>query len=158
VAAVALVVGYVVVRFNYSRIPPLPRLAGIVAAVVGVAEAAFGWTLRTRIRESTRTRGADDRAPADPGRRPVPALTAARALLAAKATALAGAAVGGLWLGVLAVVWPQAGQVLAASADRTTALIGVVGAAVMTAGALVLERCLRTPDDPPGAPRTTDPR
>ena len=140
VAVVAVLLGYLLVRLNYGSIPPLPRFAGVAAAALGVAEAIFGNGLRTRIR-------ADRRAGGSAASPPVPPLTAARAVMAAKATALAGAAFGGLWLGVLAYVLPSAGQVVAARSDSVAAVVGLSGSVVMTAGALYLEFCCRAPTD-----------
>ena len=125
-------------RFNYRNIPPLPRLAGITAAVLGIGEALFGQGLRTRI-QADRTPGAPAAKP------PVPPLVAARAMMAAKATALAGAAVGGLWVGLLAYVLPDAGMVSAARSDSITATVGLASAVVMCGGALFLEFCCRAP-------------
>lgn len=142
----AAIAGYLLVRLNYGRMPVLPRLAGVAAALVGVAEAVAGWGLRGRIRAAAQARRSDQPPP-----RPVPPLTAARAVLAAKATALAGAAFAGLWLGLLAYVLPAADDVAAASADTVTAFIGLIGALVMIAGALFLEHCCRAPAEPPGA-------
>ena len=141
----AAIAGYVLVRLNYGRMPVLPRLAGVVAALVGLAEAVAGWGLRSRIRAASRPRRN-----AEPPINPVPPLTAARAVLAAKATSLAGAAFAGLWLGLLVYVLPASDDVLAAGADTVTALIGLVGALVMVAGALFLEHCCRAPVEPPG--------
>ena len=138
VALVAAVAGALVVRFSYSRLPPLPRLGGLAAALLGIAEALFGLALRRRIVGGRGPAGTSDRPP-------VPPLVAARALLAAKATALAGAAVAGLWVGLLVYVLPRSAEVEAAHADLPTAILGLVGAAVMVGGALVLESCCRTP-------------
>ena len=138
VALVAAIVGYLLVRFNYRNIPPLPRFAGITAAVLGIGEALFGNGLRTRIQA--------DRSPGAPvPKPPVPPLVAARAMMAAKATALAGAAVGGLWVGLLAYVLPDAGRVAAAASDSVTGTIGLASAVVMCGGALYLEYCCRAP-------------
>jgi hypothetical protein len=137
VAAVAALVGYLLIRLNYGRIPPLPRLAGVAAAIPGIAEAIFGYGLRVRIRERRRPDGS--------ARLPVPGLTAARAVMAAKATSLAGAAFGGLWLGLVGYVLPIAGRVLAARSDALTAAVGLSGSVVMLAGALYLEFCCRAP-------------
>lgn len=135
VALVAAVIGYLAVRWSYQRLPGLPALAGLPALVIGAGEAVYGLGLRRRIRDS-RT-----------GRRPVDGLSVARALVVAKATALAGAAVAGLWVGVLGYVVPAATTVAAAGSDRTSATIGLGCAIAMTAGALWLERCCRAPDD-----------
>jgi len=65
--------------------------------------------------------------------------------MAAKASSLAGAAVAGLWAGVLLYVLPSWSSVLAAQADGITAVIGLVGALIMVGGALFLEYCCRAP-------------
>ena len=138
VTVVAAVAGFLLVQISYSRFPALPRLAGLAAAVLGIAEALLGLALRSRIN-----------APLDEsGRRtrpPVPPLVAARAVMAAKATSLAGAALGGLWIGLALYVIPKASQIQAAQADLPTSLVGLAGAIVMVAGALFCESCCRTP-------------
>ena len=78
----------------------------------------------------------------------MPPLTAARAVMAAKATSLAGAAVAGLWIGLLLYVLPSWSMLVAAQSDGITGIIGLVGAAIMIGGALFLEHCL------PGADRS----
>ncbi len=140
VAAVGVVVGYLLVRLSYQRLPPLPRYAGVPAALLGIGEAVAGWGLRDRIRRSGRPSG--DGAAA----KPVEPLTAARAVITAKATSLAGAALAGLWVGLLLYVVPSWSDLAAARADGITGIIGLVGAVVMVAGALFLEYCCRAPD------------
>jgi hypothetical protein len=147
VALVAALLGYLLVRIDYGSIPPLPRLAGAAAAALGIAEAIFGNGLRTRIQAGGRTDGTRGPTGGDGLRPPVPPLTAARAVMAAKATSLAGAAFGGLWLGLLAYVLPSSGMVLAARSDAATAAVGLSGSVVMIAGALYLEFCCRAPRD-----------
>jgi hypothetical protein len=72
-------------------------------------------------------------------------LTAARAVMAAKATSLAGAAVAGLWVGLLLYVLPFWSTILAAQTDGIAGIIGLVGALIMIGGALYLEHCCRAP-------------
>jgi len=140
VALVAAVVGYTLVRLNYQRMPPLPRFAGAAAALLGIGEAIAGRGLRSRIRPPEHPRGAAQT------RAPVPPLTAARAVMAAKATSLAGAALAGLWVGLLVYVLPSWALLPAAQSDGVTGIIGLVGAVVMMGGALYLEHCCRAPD------------
>jgi len=140
VCLVAAVAGYLLVRVSYSSIPPLPRLAGLLAALLGLGEAVAGFGLRRRIRAAEQTLGAS-------ARRPVEPLTAARAVLVAKATALAGAALAGLWLGLLGYALPSWSAFAAAQADSITGFVGLAGAVVMVAGALFLERSCVVPRD-----------
>lgn len=143
VAAVAAgLAANVALQAAYGDLPPLPVLAGLTPLVLGVGEFVLALVLRARIR---RRRGA----------RPVDALAAARAVALAKASSIAGSVVGGAWLGVLAYVLPLSDRIDAAGSDTVSAIVGVVGAAVLVGAALWLEHCLRTPDDPgddPGRP------
>lgn len=139
--AAGLVINLLLGRF-YGSLPPLPAPAGLTFLVLGLAEAGVAVVLYRRIRRR-------------PGARPVDALAAARAVALAKASALAGALVGGAWCGVLAYVLPRRAQVAAAASDTVSAVIGVVGAAVLVAAALALEWCCRTPEDQ-DAPPTPD--
>lgn len=129
----------VVVQVAYGDLPPLPLLAGLTAAVLGVADIVLAAVLRARIRRR-------------PGARPIDALAAARAVALAKASSLAGALVGGAWLGLLAYVGPLADEVAAAADDTASAIVGAVGAALLVGAGLWLEHCLRTPDDPERRP------
>ena len=137
VALVAALAGYLLLRWNYHRWPPLPRLAGLPAGLIGIGEGIAAWGMRRRLTGH--------------GEPPAP-LVAARTVALAKASALAAAAFGGFWIGELAHVVPLAGEVAAAAGDRTTGFVGLIGAAVMLAGALLLERSLRTPPDPDPPP------
>jgi predicted phage tail protein len=69
-------------------------------------------------------------------------------VLVAKASSVAGAVVGGAWLGLLVFTAPQAGSIQAAGADTAAAAVGLGCALVLVGGALWLEHCCRTPDDP----------
>ncbi|MCO1655213.1 DUF3180 domain-containing protein [Pseudonocardia humida] len=142
---VAAVVAAILVRIAYGSLPAFPALGGATLGVLGVAEAIAGSALRARIRHR-------------PGTRPVQPLVAARAVLLAKASAVAGAIMAGAWLGLLVHVLPLAGEVSAASADSVAGWVGLACALLLVGGALWLEHCCRTPDDPEqdtGAGRTT---
>ena len=125
----------VLVQVAYGELPPLPLLAGLTPLVLGVAELVLAVVLRARIRHR-------------PGSRPVDALATARAVALAKASSVAGALVGGAWCGVLAYVLLLLDRVDAAGADTASAVVGVVGSAVLVGAGLWLEHSLRTPDDP----------
>lgn len=131
----ALLVGNLLVWLLYASIPRLPVAAGITLGVLGLAELVAGYLLRARIERR-------------PGARPVQPLVAARAVLLAKASAIAGAVVAGLWAGVLAYTLPRAGDVTAAADDSVSAGIGLGCALLLVGAALWLEHCCRTPDDP----------
>ncbi|MEV1294263.1 DUF3180 domain-containing protein [Pseudonocardia sp. NPDC049635] len=135
IAVVAALLGNILVQLTYSMIPPLPVAAGVTIGVLAVAEFGGGFVLRRRIER----RG---------GAAPVPALVAARAVLLAKASSVAGAVIAGLWAGLLMHTLPRADVVVAAFRDSVTAGIGLLCALLLVGGALWLEYCCRAPDDP----------
>jgi Protein of unknown function (DUF3180) len=135
VALVTAVLAGLLVRLSYGSLPQIPLLAGATLGVLGAAEAVAGNMLRARIRRR-------------PGTRPVQPLVAARAVLLAKASSLAGAIMTGVWGGLLAHVVPLAGDVTAAGSDSIAGAVGIVCALGLVAGALWLEYCCRTPDEP----------
>lgn len=139
-AAVAV---HLLVRLTYGSLPGFPLGAGVPLAVLGLAEAIGGSRLRARIRRR-------------PGTRPVQPLVAARAVLVARASALAGAIMAGAWGGLLGYVAPRSADIAAAADDTVAALVGLLGASCLVAGALWLQYCCRTPDDP-AAGRPDDP-
>ncbi len=142
IALVVAVLANLVFRLFYGSLPGFPLLGGMTLGVLGIAEAIGGRALRARIRRK-------------PGTTPVQPLVAARAVLLAKASSVAGAVVGGGWLGLLVFTVPQAGTIQAAASDTAAAAVGLACALVLVGGALWLEYCCRTPDDPddPGPPR-----
>lgn len=140
--AIAAVLVNLLLQLAYGDMPPLPQLAGTTLLAVAVVEMALGTTLRARIRRR-------------PGTRPVQALVAARAVMLAKASSVAGAITGGAWLGVLGYVLPLRSQLQSAASDAVSASIGVVCAGALVAAGLWLEYCCRTPDGP-GDPEPDD--
>lgn len=142
VAVAAGLVANLAVQVFYGDLPRSPLFAGLTPLVLGAAEIVLAGVLRARIRRR-------------PGARPVDALATARAVALAKASSLAGALVGGAWLGLLAYVGPLRDEVSAAGSDTASSLVGVVGSAVLVGAGLWLEYCLRTPDDPD--PRSDSP-
>ena len=134
-AAIAAVLVNLLLQLSYSELPTLPQPAGTTLLVFAIAEVVLGNTLRARIQQR-------------PGSRPVQALTAAKAVILAKASSLAGAITAGGWLGVLGYVLPLRSRSASAASDTVTASIGVACAAALVAAALWLEHCCRTPDEP----------
>jgi uncharacterized protein DUF3180 len=135
VALVTAVLAGLLVRLSYGSLPQIPLFAGATLGVLGAAEAVAGNMLRARIHRR-------------PGTRPVQPLVAARAVLLAKASSLAGAIMTGVWGGLLAHVVPLAGDVTAAGSDSIAGAVGIVCALGLVGGALWLEHCCRTPDEP----------
>jgi Protein of unknown function (DUF3180) len=132
----ALVLGglavHLLLRQFYGDLPPLPTLAGMSLVLLAAGEAAFGYSLRTRIRQRPRT---------------VQPATAVRAVALAKASSLLGALMAGGWLGVLVYVLPLRDEFRTAGSDAVSAAVGAVCALALVAAGLWLEFCCRTPDD-----------
>ncbi|MCE7009234.1 DUF3180 domain-containing protein [Kibdelosporangium philippinense] len=131
----AAVVLYLIMQSAYGSLPPLPTLAGVTLIIIAVIDVVLGFSLRSRIRRTK------------PGK-PVEALTAARAVALAKASSVLGAIMLGAWIGVLIYVFLKRGDIVAASNDTTSAIIGAVCSAALIAAGLWLENCLKTPDEP----------
>lgn len=134
-AVLAGLVVHLLLVAAYHDLPPLPRLGGTTLAMIGVVEAVLGYSLRSRIQRRR-------------GTRPVPPLTAARAVLLAKASSLLGAIMLGGWMAVVVYTVPRRDQSLAAAADAVTGIVAALCAAVLVGAALWLEYCCRTPDGP----------
>ncbi|WP_224387801.1 DUF3180 domain-containing protein [Pseudonocardia sp. ICBG1293] len=135
IAVVAALLGNIGVQLTYGMLPTLPVAAAVVVVVLAVAEVAGGVVLRRRIERRN-------------GAAPVPPLVAARAVLVAKASAIGGAVVTGLWVGVLMHTLPLSPVVVAAFRDSVVAGIGVVSALLLVGAGFWLEYCCRAPDDP----------
>ncbi|MDX8033849.1 DUF3180 domain-containing protein [Lentzea sp. BCCO 10_0856] len=139
-AAVAIVGGllaHLLLRLSYDTLPPLPLLAGSTLLVIAVVEVVLAFSLRARIQRR-------------PGARPVQPLTAARAVALAKASSVLGALMFGAWTGLLIFTIPVRDSFPAASNDLVAAVIGMISAVVLTAAALWLEHCCKTPTESSG--------
>jgi Protein of unknown function (DUF3180) len=132
--ASALVV-WLALRQWYGDLPRLSWFLPLSLGLLAAAEAIAGGQLRARIRRR-------------PGIRPVQPLVAARSLALAKASAVVGAVMLGVWAGLLLYVLPRLDYLAAADGDARTGSIGVVAATSLVAAALWLEWCCRTPSPP----------
>ncbi|MFZ2528701.1 MAG: DUF3180 domain-containing protein [Rhodococcus sp. (in: high G+C Gram-positive bacteria)] len=137
-AVLAAVVSWLLVRTTYGSLPPIPVYAGASLYPVAMLEAVLAFMIRSRVGK----REVGD------GPRQLHPITAARAVALAKASALVGAAVVGVWTGFLLFLLPQRSYVQAASEDTVGVVIGAVGGIVLVASALCLEHCCKTPEDP----------
>lgn len=135
---------WLLVRAFYGSLPPIPPYAG--ASLYLVAAALVGLALLIRSRVADRRIG--------PGLQELHPLTAARALILAKASALLGAGAAGIWLGMLVSILPERSRLTAAAADTTGVVVGSIAGLVLVAAALFLEYCCRRPDDPSEEPDT----
>lgn len=130
---------YVLVR---DLVPPIPLWAG--AMLYGLAAADL-W-----IAQLVRARLGKGRVGMGPGR--LHPIAVARALALAKASAYLGAVAPGFFGGVITFLLADGDRLAATHSDRPGAWIAMVGAVLLIAAALWLERCCRTPDDPDEQP------
>ncbi len=141
-AAFAAVATWLLVRSFYGSLPPVTVFAAASLFPVAAIESVLAFVIRARVDEHR----------IGVGPRQLHPITAARAVALAKASALVGSASAGVWLGVLLFLLPQRAEVTAAAADTTGAVVGVIAGIALTAAAMWLEHCCRTPDDPPDEP------
>jgi hypothetical protein len=137
VAIIAGLLAHLLLRLSYDSLPPMPALAGSTLFVIAVVEVVFAFSLRSRIQRR-------------PGARPVQPLTAARAVALAKASSVLGALMFGAWTGLLIYVIPVRDSFPAASNDLVAAVVGMISAVALTAAALWLEHCCKTPTESSG--------
>jgi hypothetical protein len=136
-AVAVTVITWLAMRQWYGDLPRLHWFLPLSLALLAIAEVLAANQLRDRIRRR-------------PGALPVQPLVAARMLALAKASAVVGAVMVGIWAGLLVYVVPKLGQLAAAPNDTATGSIGVLAALALTAAALWLEYSCRTPVPPDG--------
>jgi hypothetical protein len=145
-AVLVAIVGYVVVSLSYRWFPPITVWTGLSLLVVAVAEAGWAFHVKSKIGEG--------RIGDAPGW--LHPLAVARAVMVSKASAWVGAIAVGWWLGVLAYVLPKRTVLRVAGEDTPGAVVAAVSALALVIGALWLQHCCRSPDEPPedadGAP------
>jgi Protein of unknown function (DUF3180) len=143
-ATACALLAWLLLRLVYASLPPLPWTGVPALAVLALAEAWSGRSVRARLR----SRGGNG------GRVPIPPIAVARMAALAKASSLAAALIGGLAAGFLIYA---AGSLDKSSyrADAYAAAGTLAAAAALVAAALYLENGCRVPPDdeqPPGPP------
>lgn len=140
--ALATIVSVLLVSVSYRDLPPIPLFAGASLYPVALIELVLAFIIRARVNEHE----------LGDGPRQLHPITAARAAVLAKASALVGAASAGVWLGFGLWIFPKAASVRAASNDSPGVIVGLVAAILLVAAALWLEHCCKTPGEPPEEP------
>ena len=133
-------VGYLFVRLAYRYFPPITLWTGLSLLALAAGEAAWAASVRRRIRDGRIGVGAGRLHP----------LSVARSVAVAKASAWAGAAAFGGWIGVLAYLLGHRGELRVAAADTPGALVAAVSALLLVVAAQWLQHCCKSPDDPTG--------
>jgi hypothetical protein len=169
IVVVCALVTWPLLRHSYSSLPPLPWTVVPTLALLAIAEAVAGRTLRARITglDATRKNGAGryrpdfhptagpEFGPAASARRPRRLDPAAmvRTLALAKASAYAAAVVAGVAAGFLIYLVSSVARSQPHS-DLIAALAIFVAAVLLIMAAVYLERSCRLPDDSADGMRT----
>lgn len=137
IAVVAAVATWLLVRSFYGSLPPIGIAAGLSLYPIAIGEVGLAFFVRSRIGGNRVGDGPHQLHP----------ITVARSLALAKASALVGAAISGVWIGFLLHILPMASTVRAASSDRPGAIVGLIAGIALVGAALWLEQCCKTPKD-----------
>ena len=127
----AAVFGYLVVRGVYRYFPAVTLWTGLSLLAVAAGEAAWAWSVRSRIREGRIGVGGGRLHP----------LAVALTVAIAKAS---------WWLGVLAYLLPRRSELRVAAADAPGVVVAAVSAFALVVAALWLQHCCKSPGDPFG--------
>src|SRR5258708_37739488 len=95
IAAVSAALGWIVVKFTFASLAPLPWAAVPALTLLAIGEYMFGRNLGPRL-------------PGQPGAKPIPPIAGPRVVALAKASSAAGATIGGAAVRVLVFTSPPA--------------------------------------------------
>jgi hypothetical protein len=140
-AGIAAVIGYLAIHLLYRNFPPITLWNGLSLLGVAAVEAWWAVSVRARIR--------DGRIGVGTGR--LHPLAVARTVAIAKASAWAGAVMLGWWVAVLVYLLPRRTELRVAAADLPGTALAAVSAFALTAVAVWLQSCCKSPFDPEDA-------
>ena len=130
IGVIGVVLVYVLLIWTYRSLPRLPRTGPLSIFVIGLLELETANITRHRMAGRA-------------GTKPIAAITVARLAALAKASSLTGALLAGCWAALLIYTAVHWNQFATAGADLVTASLGLAASAILTAGALLLERVCR---------------
>jgi uncharacterized membrane protein len=133
-ALVAAAVAWLLISSNYGSIPRLPWVPPTFLLCLAIVDGILAPGIRARIEHR-------------PGTAPVNPLVAARLVVLAKTSALAGALFGGLYAGFTLWLVTELGTLRQVSDDLPQAALGLFGSAALVVTGLALERACRVPED-----------
>jgi hypothetical protein len=147
ITVVCAVLGWLLLRGLYAKLPPLPWTGVPALLIAAFAEAGSGRDLKARI--AARRGGGSGQGTGRGGRelKPPAPLFVSRMVALAKASSLAAAIIAGFTAGFDVYLSGS----LSASVPRQDALTAVItfaAAVVLACAALYLENCCRVPEDP----------
>jgi hypothetical protein len=134
-ALAATALSWIAISNFWGELPTLPWLPPLTLIGLAIFEAVQAIVTKNRI---DRKRGAP----------PVQPLIVARFAVLAKASALAGALFGGLYIGATSWLLSQKSVLAKVSDDLPQAVLGAAGSILFVAAALWLERSCRVPPPP----------
>jgi hypothetical protein len=135
IAAFSAVLAWLVVRFTFPSLPPLPWTLVPAMILLAVGEFGFGRNLSARLHGRR------------PGARPVQPMAVPRVVALAKASSAAGSAIGGLAAGFAIYTLGSLDKPVPRH-DALVSAVTVAAAIALVAAALYLERCCRAPEPP----------
>jgi riboflavin transporter FmnP len=135
---IAAILGYFLVLGLYRWFPPITALTGLSLLAVAAAEVVWAFYIRSKVNDGK----------IGPGPGWVHPLAVARSVTIAKASAWVGALALGWWVGVLVYLIPRRGALRVAGEDTTGAVVAAVSAMALVIGALWLQHCCKSPQDP----------
>lgn len=133
-AAVCALIAWVVVRFAFSSMPPLPWTAVPALGLLAIGEFMTGRNISARLEGKL-------------GAKPIQRTAVPRVVALAKASSAAGACFAGLAIGVAIYTLPSLDKPVPRH-DALAATFTAVAAIALVAAALYLERCCRAPEPP----------
>jgi hypothetical protein len=134
IATVCAVLAWIVVKFTFSDVAPLPWTAVPALILLAIGEFGFGRNLGARLHGQT-------------GAKPIQPMAVPRVVALAKASSVAGAAIGGLALGFLIYTIPQLDKPVPGH-DAIVSAVTMLAALALVLAALYLERACRAPEPP----------
>ena len=132
------ILAYLLVHVLYRNFPPITMWTGLSLLAVAAGEAAWGVSVRARIRDGEIGVAAGRLHP----------LAVARSVVVAKASAWVGAVMLGWWIGVLVYLLPRRAELRVAGADTPGALVAAVSALALVVAGLWLQHCCTSPGEP----------
>ncbi len=134
IAAISAALAWIVVRFTFANLAPLPWTAVPALVLLAIGEFGFGRNLGPRLH-------------GQPGAKPIQPMAVPRVVALAKASSAAAAAIGGLALGFLIYTIPSLGRPVPGH-DALASAATMLAAIALVLAALYLERACRAPEPP----------
>lgn len=134
ITTVCAVIVWIVVKFTFSNLAPLPWTAVPALLLLAIGEFLLGRNLGPRLH-------------GQPGAKPIQPMAVPRVVALAKASSAAGAAIGGLALGFLIYTIPSIAKPVPGH-DALVSAVTMLAAIGLVLAALYLERACRAPEPP----------